>query len=252
MKIFYHTCLFCLTLISFNIHSQIAIGENTEPKKDTLIKLKNDIKPKREIDGSTEVFGGSIWSKSNRKLVENGDVFGDSLGKRADEQSLTTWSYVLGFRNYLTRNFAIEGGIGLMKNGESYHFEGADSTFDYQTTYTYIAMPLKFNYCYGNEIRFMSGIGVIPAMFTKYRQAQQWENNVNEKGDIKINNKSGYNSFIISGCLNAGIQLKYSPSWSIYVIPEYRFQLNSSYTKIDSYKHYSRAYGINFGFVYQL
>lgn len=252
MKIFYHTCLFSLTLISFNIHSQVTIGEESEPKKDTLIKLKNDIKPKREIDGSTEVFLGTIWSKSDRKLIENGDLFGDSLGERANEKNLSTWSYVLGFRNYLTPHFAIEGGIGLYKNGESYHYEGADSTFDYQTTYTYIAMPLKFNYCYGNEIRFMSGIGIIPAMFSQYRQTQQWKNSVNEKGEDKITTKNGYNSFIISGCINAGIQLKYSPAWSIYIMPEYRFQLNSSYTKIDAFKHYSRAYGVNFGFVYQL
>lgn len=252
MKIFYHTCLFTFSLISFNIHSQITIGEDPEPKKDTLITLKNNIKSKRDIDGSTEVFLGTIWSKSNRELIMNGDLFGDSLGERANEKNLTTWSYAIGFRNYLTPHFAIEGGIGLFKNGESYHFEGADSTFDYQTTYTYIAMPVKFNYCYGNEIRFMSAIGIIPAMFNQYAQTQQWENSAHEKGKEKFKTKSGYNSFVISACINAGVQIKYSPAWSIYIMPEYRFQLNSSYTEINAYKHYSRAFGINFGFVYQL
>lgn len=252
MKIFYRTCLFFLTLISFNIHSQIIIGETPDVKKDTLIKLKNNISPKREIDGSTEIFFGPGWSKSYRKLIVNEGLYEAPLGNRADEINYSTWSYNLGFRNYMSKHLAFEGGISFLKNGESYQFEGLDSTFNYQSTYSYTAMPLKMVYCYGNEIRFIGGGGIIPQLFYQYRQEQQWTNQLNESGKASIKTKDGYNTFVVSAVVSAGIQIRYSTSWSIYVIPEYRWQLNSSYLVTDSYKHYARVFGINFGFAYQL
>ena len=252
MKIFYRTSLFFLTFLSFNIHSQITIGQSTESKKDTIIKLKNDIKHKREMDGSTEIFFGPDWSKSYRKLIENSGLYGDPLGLRADEISYNTWSYNLGFRNYFTKHFAFEGGISFLKNGESYKFKGSDSTYNYQTTYSYIAMPLKMLYCHGDDIRFIGGAGIIPQMFYQYRQEQQWTTSLNESKTASIKTKNDYNSFVLSAVVSAGIQIRYSTSWSIYIIPEYRWQLNSSYIVTDSYKHYARTFGINFGFVYQL
>ncbi len=253
MKIFYCTSLFCLSLISFNTYSQFEIGGEPEPKiSDTLIKIKNDIEPKRELVGSTEVFLGSTWSKSNRILKENGELYGKPLGKREDEKSLTTWSYSMGFRNYLYKHVAMEGGISLIKNGESYQFKDTDTTFNYQTTYSYIAMPVKLYYVLGDEIRLLVGGGIIPQMFNQFRQDQQWTGTHVEKGDSTFKTKSNYNSFVVSACLNASLQIRYSKSWSIYITPEYRWQLNSSYIKIDNYVHYARVFGLNFGFVYQL
>jgi hypothetical protein len=253
MKILYPCTLFVLSLISFNSFCQITIGEDSATTRtDTLVQLKNNLKPKRELDGSTEIFFGTTWANSNRKLIENGDFYGKELGLRADETKITTWSYNLGFRNYVHKNIAIEGGISLLKNGESYAFKGTDSTFNYQTTYSYIAMPLKVNYTYGEEIRLMIGTGFIPQMFTQYQHEQQWTNSVNAEESESLKTKNGYSSFLMSAVVSAGVQIKYSHSFSIYIIPEYRWQLNSSYFKVDPYKHYARVLGVNFGFVYQL
>ena len=253
MKIFNHTCLFLISLISFNLNSKITIGETPEPAKtDTSVKSKINFKSKREKDGYTELVFSSIWNNSNRKLVENGDLYGSPLLKRADEKSQTSWGYGFGFRSYIKKNIAFESGLSYLKNGESYKFTGADSTYTYQTTYSYIAMPLKFLYTYGENIRFLAGGGITPQMFVKYRQDQQWENYKHEKSNATIKSTTDFNTFALSAVINCGVQLKYSPSWSIFVMPEYRWQLNSSLSKIDSYKHYARVFSLNFGLVYQL
>ncbi len=249
MKIFNHTCLFFITFISFNLNSQILIGEPTEPvKKDSVKKIKQKITK----DGSSELVFSTSWNYCNRKLIENGDLYGSPLKLRADEKSLATWNYSFGFRSYFMKNFAFESGLTYMKNGESYQFEGSDSTFNYQTTYSYIAMPLKILYSKGEKFRFLAGGGIIPQMFLNYRQEQQWENNKHEKSTASIKSTTDFNTFILSASINTGIQLNLSPSWSIYFMPEYRWQLNTSLGKIDSYKHYAKVFSLNFGLVYQL
>lgn len=253
MKLFYQVCLFCFTLTSFNLNSQIIIGETPQPaKSDTTSQLKKKLKTKKEKDGSTEIYFSSTWSKSNRSLVENGTLYGAPLNKRADEKSLATWSYSVGFRNYITKHVLFEGGISYLKNGESYEFKGVDSSFNYQSTYSYIGMPVKAFYYLGKDIRFFAGGGLIPQMFVNYRQDQQWENSVHKKSTATIKTTSDFNSFVISASANVGIQLKYSKSWSLFVMPEYRWQLNSSLMKIADYRHYARVFSVNFGFVYQL
>lgn len=253
MKIFYHTCLIFVTLTSFNSFSQLEIGASPENKKsDTLIKLKNDIEGKRELEGSTEIFIGSNCSSSFRYLTENGAIFGKPLGTRSDEKSLTTWSYSLGFRNYLHKHVALEGGVSYIKNGESYQLKNKDTAMNYQTTYSYIAMPIRLYYSMGDQIRFLIGGGIIPQMFNGYRQDQQWTNHKGETGTTTIKTKNNYNSFVLSACLDASLQIRYSKSFSIFITPEYRWQLNSTYLNIDNYIHKARAFGVNFGFVYQL
>jgi len=253
MKIFYHSSLIFLSLISFNSISQMEIGGTSERKKsDTLISLTNHIPQKRELKGSTEIFIGTNCSVGNRYLVPNKGFYGKPLGERANEKSFTTWSYALGFRNYIHKNSAFEGGISLMKNGESYQYKTADSSYNYQTTYTYIGMPLKIQYTLGDEIRLLVGGGLTPQLFNEYKQNQQWTTQLNEKGAATIKTKNGFNSFVISASISASLQIRYSKSWSIYITPEYRWQLNSSNASIDKYRHYARVLGINFGFAYQL
>ena len=82
--------LLLFVIFSFQGMSQIVIGE-TEPriepkvidkKKDTLVQLK---KTSIESDGVTSVYAIGNWSTTSRVLTENEGLFGDTLGKRADE-----------------------------------------------------------------------------------------------------------------------------------------------------------------------
>lgn len=235
-------------MISFEIHSQIEVVSDSKNSKKDTVKRKNST----ILKGTTEIFIETNWGKSFRKLEKNGDLYGKELGTRADEKSITTWSYGLGFRNYLSEHLAWEGGVSLLKNGEKYDYKAIDTTFSYQTTYTYIAMPVKFYYCVGKQFRLFIGGGLIPQFFNHYRQDQQWTQKFNQTGSATIKTNSDLNSFLLSGCLTTILQFNYTKNWSFFVSPEYRTQLNSTYLKTNSYKHYARTYGINFGFVYSL
>ena len=252
MKLFHLIFILLVSLTSFKVSSQIIIGETTEPLKSDIRKQKKENLPlNQELDGSTEIYFSSSWSESYRKLVENGSLYGLPLYKRADEKNLSTWSYSLGFRNFVSKKILFEGGISYMKNGESYQYKESDSSFNYQSTYSYIGMPVKAYYFFGKDIRFFVGGGLIPQMFVQYRQEQQWENKVNTKSTATIKSTNDFNSFVMSAAANVGIQLKYSKFWSIFVMPEYRWQLNTSLSKTADYKHYARVFSVGFGLVYR-
>ena len=139
-----------------------------------------------------------------------------------------------------------------MRNGESYLFEETDTLFKYSTTYSYIAMPVKVLFTYGNEIKFLAGGGITPQLFLKYVQEQEWQDSVNAKGDLKVEEKNGYSSFALSAAFNIGIQFQFSDNMTLLFMPEYRIQFTDSYQVTDSYNHFGRALGFDLGLTYKL
>jgi hypothetical protein len=233
-------------LITGSLKAQIEISEQSQSSEVKELQILP------AVEKSTDVFVSANWSSTNRNLVENDGLFGEPLGLRADEVKLNVWSFGLGIRNRVHRYFTWEGGMSFIRNGESYSFEGSDSTFSYNTTYSYISMPFKGYFTYGKNIRVFAGGGVIPQMFLQYKQEQEWENSVNAKGDETIKTKSGYNSFVISLAANIGVQVSMGKNVSLFVMPEYRYQLTSTYEKTDEYKHFGRAFGLNMGLTYSM
>lgn len=232
--------LFLFLLIQLTVLGQIEISEETQNE----IKEINPI-PKKP--SNSEIYFVTNWSTTNRSLTENEGLFSDSLGTRADETSLNTWSFGLGMRNRLNKYLGWEGGIWFLRNGESYLFEGSDSTYMYNSTYSYIGMPLKLSFLYGDDFQLIASAGLIPQMFIKYRQDIEWTDSNNTKDKETIKTNSGYSSFVMSAVFNVGGKVKFGDRWSLIVLPEYRLQLNSSYLKNDPYIHKGRAFGVTFG-----
>lgn len=244
--------LFCRT-VAF---SQILIGEpQPDAKSATKKKEKksesDSTKVKKEPTG-TSIYIVTNWSATNRSLTENGDLFGEPLGERANETGLNTWSFGLGFQNEFAKHFMWDGGISFLRNGESYSFVGTDTAYSYQTTYSYISMPLRVNYVIGKDFKFYAGGGLVPQMFLGYKQDRQWTRADNSEESETIKSKSGYNSFVISAVVNIGMMMNFNNGWSLLVSPEARFQLNSSYMNQDAYVHKGKAYGVTFGLVRHL
>ena len=243
----------CFNSLGF---SQILIGEpqpdaKSENKKKDKKSVSDTLKAKKEPSG-TSIYFVTNWSATNRSLSENGDLFGEPLGERANEIGLNTWSFGLGFQNEFAKHFMWDGGISFMRNGESYSFLGTDTAYSYQTTYSYISMPVRLNYTVGNDFKFYAGAGLIPQMFMGYKQERQWTRADNSDETETIKSKNGYNSFVISAVMNIGMMVNFNNGWSLLVSPEARFQLNSSYMKQDAYIHKGRAYGVTFGLVRHL
>jgi hypothetical protein len=246
--------VFGLYLTSFFSFSQIVIGEPEEEKKPAEVQKETVIREKKvvETDGINSIYFVTNWSVTNRSLVPNGDLFGKELGKRVDETSLNTWSFGIGLRNRFGSNYFWDGGISFYRNGESYLFTDMDTMFAYQTYYNYIAMPLRVNAFVGDKFKFSAGAGIVPQMFSSYRQEQQWETTTQSKGKETIKTKSGYNSFAVSAIVNIGLTMDFDNGWSVLVSPEFRWQLTSSYTKIAPYIHKGQAYGVTFGLIRNL
>jgi long-subunit fatty acid transport protein len=229
-------------LLSFSaVNAQIEIT----PKETTKEKVEHVQKPANE--SNTEVYFVTNWSRTNRLLTENKGVFGDTLGIRSDESYLDKWSFGIGIKNDINNFLQWEGGISFIRNGESYLYEGADTSFQYATTYNYIGMPLKLSVYRGDNFQFFASAGIVPQMFLRYRQDQNWTTSNGTKGDTLIKSTSGYNSFVLGTVFNVGAKMSLGKNWSLLVSPEYRMNLTSTYNKQDSYIHKGRAFGITFG-----
>ncbi|MDX2361117.1 MAG: hypothetical protein QNK23_09940 [Crocinitomicaceae bacterium] len=237
-----------LMLIAVNSsYAQVEISAESTKKE----KKKKD-RGERTKDNGTSVFGTVNWSYTTRKLVENDGLFGKPLGERAYETNLNTWSFELGLRNKLNQYLSWEGGISYMKNGESYSYEGADSTYSYETRYSYVGMPLKLLFTYGEKIKLIVGAGVVPQMFVGYKQDREWTTTLGSSSDEEFKTKTGYSSFVISAVMNVGIQVNLGGRWSALFMPEYKIQLTSSDDKSSAYKHFGRSLGFNVGLVLDL
>ena len=230
--------------VSLNADSQILL-EEAKPAKDKPVK---ELSQTASV-GQTAVYAITNWSKTFRTLESNTGYFGDSLGTRVDETLIQNWSFGLGLRNRINRFLVWDGGMYFSRNGEQYAFAGIDTTFAYQTTYSYIGMPLRINLSMGKDIQWHIGAGLLPQMFVQYTQKQQWTTTLNSSDSQVIKTNSGYNPFVISAIFNAGVQFNFASGWGVIISPELRIQLNSTYQKQAAYIHKARAYGISFGLI---
>ena len=236
-------------IFSLTCFGQVELSSDSEAVKTEKKKKRLD----ENKANSIEAFVITNWSFTTRSLIENVAPYGDTLGTRNDEGGLGTWSYGIGIRSKINNFLTWEGGISFWQNGESYLFEGGDSTFKYETTYTYIGMPLKIQYSFGDKaVEVFAGIGISPQMFVSYKREEEYTNPVNETLQETVKTKSGYNSFVLSALLNVGVKLNLGSKVNLLIVPEYRHQLITSYQKQDDFKHFGRAIGINFGISYNL
>lgn len=227
-------------LVSFSGYSQVEINKKTaKPSKE-----------KTELDSTlsdTEVYAHANWSLTNRSLKENEGLFGDSLGVRANETGLNTWSFGFGIRSKINRHLGWEGGLNFIRNGESYSFSGTDTSYKYTTSYSYIAMPVKANFTFGDNIQFITAAGLVPQMFIQYRNKGGFTGSDNLTGQFDNKTNSGYSTFVLSAAFNLGVQAKLGSRTKVFVIPEYRMQMTSTYLNTNAYIHKGRAIGLNLG-----
>lgn len=184
-----------------------------------------------------------------RSLVSNDAFLPTALGTRADEIAQKAWSHQIGICMGLSKNFYLDGAVSWMQNAEAYAFAApdSDSTFNYQTRYRYLALPLQMKATFGEKIKFYSGLGLVPALYQGYRQDVQWSNPLGAKYDDQIKVNNAMNSFTISVMGSAGFELQLDNNYSFRMGFLYRSQLNNSYSPYEDYIHKSMGWGLNFG-----
>lgn len=242
-----------LKLFSANLaYGQIEIS-GEEPKKEKAKKEKEHAYPEDEEPTlTTTAYAFFNYAQTFRTLVPNEGLFGDTLGFRANETPLNTFSYGIGFRAELLKMLDFDGGLAYMQNGESYTETIEDTTYSYTSKYTYIGLPLKLMFKAGKKYRFIAAAGVVPQIFMRFRMYEEWMTGSEVRDSEITKRSSGFNSFAISTLFNAGFECNFGDRYGVIILPEYRMQLNSSFEKNDSFIHKARALGVNIGFSMKL
>jgi opacity protein-like surface antigen len=153
----------------------------------------------------------------------------------------------------LSNDVYFDGALSLLRNGEQYSWKSntSDSTFNYQSKYNYIALPLQIKLQGGENLKYFVGGGLIPQMNFSYKQSQQWTDSLGAKGDetIKVNNE--INSFAFSWIVSAGLELQFENNFGLRLSASYRNQISNTYIEFSDYIHKANAIGVNIGITHK-
>ncbi len=201
---------------------------------------------------NTLSFGIDTYS-SFRELCSNTAFLSAPLGEREYEAPRWMTSYSLRIEIPVLRIFKINSGLTFQQNGESYNWNSVstDSSFAYQTSFKYIAMPIQLSMEYGNKISIYGALGVSPAIFNSYLQKSQWTNELGSSDSDETRIQDNCNSFIISSQGNLGVHYHFNQHFGAQLSALYRRQLNNTYKEFEDYIHKAYAVGFNLAISYQ-
>lgn len=215
--------------------------------KSTPSKTTSDAKVKPAKDTSSRFYVEAGYYSCTRNLSPNVDFLNKPLGERANETKLSVWSYSIGLTTPIAKYIYFDGGLSLLRNGEQYKWASttSDSTFNYQSRYSYIAMPLQLKLQGGNNFRYFVGGGLIPELYQSYSQKQQWNDSLGSSKTAVVKVNSDVNSFALSWVATAGVELIFKNSFGLRLSGSYRSQVTNSYKKYSDYVHKTNAIGFN-------
>jgi hypothetical protein len=219
-----------------------------------LVNVSEETKKSNDKDSSSSVYLEAGIFSVNRTLESNSEFLNKPLGERANETKINLWSYSIGMVAPISKHFVFDGGLSFIQNGEQYAWESStsDSSFNYQTKYRYIGMPLQVKFQTGKNFQFFIGGGLIPQMQVAYLQTQNWTDSLGGKYDEKIKVYNNLNSFVLSAVGSAGVILNFQNKFGLRFSAQYRRQLTDSYTKYNGYLHKTSAFGFTFGLTRKL
>lgn len=246
MELFKQLLTLSIVIISVPAMAQITSGKSEEKVQEVPPAVKRI--PSEGLDEFCFYLGaGRVYA--NRTLESNAEPFGEPLGIRADETGLKTWSFQVGMRNRVHRFVSYDAGFALDRFGESYEYDDpdSDSTFSYTTRYTYYSMPIQVLFTYGKDARFFVGGGLQPQLLGGYRQKTEWTTTLSSTGDSEIKKTDGLNGFGLAALVSFGVQLRFSKTTSVYVLPSFAWNLTDTYDKQADYIHKSQSFNLKFG-----
>jgi len=226
-----------LFLLIANYSLSQLVGVNEEKKK-SIVK-----------DTNSWIYLDAGYFIINHTLESNPDFLNKPLGERANEGKINLWSYSLGMSTQIAKKIYFDGGLSFIQNGESYAWSSStnDSTFEYETKYRYIGMPLQLKFQTGKNFVFFLGGGIIPQMQMGYLQSQRWTDSLGGRAEAKVKNYNNLNSFILSVAGSAGFILNFNKNMGLRLGIQYRAQITDTYSKFNGYLHKTSAIGFTFG-----
>jgi hypothetical protein len=253
MNLFKQLLVFGSIIVSAQGIAQISTGK-VEEKKAEEPKIE---RPRRVPTYGMDEFvfylgAGRVFA--DRTLTSNKAPFGAPLGERDMETSLKAWSFQGGIRNRVNKYISYDVGLALDRFGESYAYadNGSDSTFSYDSRYSYYAIPIQVLATYGKDFRFFLGGGVEPQLLAGFRQEQKWTTTLNSVGQATVKGTNGFNQFNFGVLATCGFQWRLGVRSSLYVIPTWMWNLTSTYDKQADYVHKAHTFNLKFGLAFHL
>ena len=215
--------------------------------------LDSEDNSKFNFNHNSAIYFGVDCLNNFRDLTPNSNHLSTELGERANEIPRWMSGYSLRIAIPILKFFRLNGGIAFQQNGESYNWMSSisDSSFAYQTSFRYIAMPVQISVEYGGKLGVYGALGVSPGIFKSFIQKQEWKNELGSTNTEEITIQNDCNSFIISVQGDLGLQYHINNNLGIQITGHYRKQLNNTYKQFEDYIHKAFAFGFNFAISYQ-
>ena len=209
-----------------------------------LISATQKTNPKFSFDTNTYVYFNANILNSYRSLVPNESHLNTPLGLRAYENSLVCASFTLGISIPVHKSLKVNTGLSFTQNGESYIWNSADndSSFMYSSVYRYIALPISLSTSYGKKIKVRLSAGLVPSIFSGYKQNQEWTDADGSEYDEEITIQDDLNFFKLSAQASIGIEYFFG-KMSVRAAYLYIQQLNNSYKEYEDYIHRENTQG---------
>jgi hypothetical protein len=216
-----------------------------------LISATQKTSPKCSFDTSTCVYFNMDILNAYRSLIPNESHLNTPLGLRANENPLLCSNYTIGVSVPFVKTLKINTGLSFTQNGESYNWQSAenDSSFMYSTIYRYIALPISLSTSYGKKLKIHLSAGVVPSIFSGYRQTQEWTDADGSKYDEEITIQDDLNYFKLSAQATIGVEYFFG-KLSVRAAYLYIEQLSNSYKEFEDYIHRGNAQGGQLTFTY--
>lgn len=228
----YLKVLTILMFLPYLSHAQIETGKVGGDKMTKTKKVKREARENAPIeDPNTILYFGGGMGTAFRNLTVNEGLFGKPLGERANETSILVPSFTLGVKTNLVKNLFLDLAVSYSKSGEQYAFKGQDTAYNYKSSYSYFAIPIKLQYMYGNKWKLIAGVGLQPQIFTGFKKEISWTDSNKKTGEQSVTKKDDINFFSISALANLGVSWQFRKNTSIFFLPEVRYDLSDTYMK---------------------
>lgn len=235
--------------------AQISSGKVEEkPRIEKTEKKKKAPFSEAEAIKATHIYVGFAPGSNFRTLSENSFPFGQPLGLRVDEESLNTWSFSAGLRNYFHKFFQYDVSVANFKFGEQYQYDApdSDSAFNYKRTYNYISIPIMIYGTYGKRIQVKAGAGLVPQFFTNSKYLVDAKSKNGNAISSEVNQKNGFQSLNIGAQFSIGFQAQLNQNIGLYFLPAYLINFVSTLDKQGDYIHKINRINYHFGLVYSI
>ena len=234
-----------VVLIDFSTSAQLITSDQS--------KTKDGMELLPKFNEETYVYLGVDCLNTFRELNPNMDHLNTPLGERANEIPRWMVGYSLRLTVPVVKMIKVNTGLSFQQNGESYDWlsNETDSSFSYQTSFRYIAMPVQLSGEFGKKIGLYGACGITPAIFSSFLQKQQWTNALGSENSQEISIQDDCNSFIISFQTDLGLHYHINEQFGMQLTAQYRKQLNNTYREFENYIHRAHALGFNFSLSYR-